>query len=75
MIRIIRVMSATINEAGKECSQAATDKKKRRRQRKKFLGRKERLKRQLETVGRVKDEASRQVTLLTKRNAALRRYK
>ena len=73
MIRIIRVMSATINEASKECFQAATDKKK-RRQRKKFLGRKERLKRQLKTVGRVKDEASRQVTLLTKRNAALRRY-
>ena len=73
MIRIIRVMSATINEASKECFQAATDKKERRRQRKKFLGRKERLKRQLETVGRVKDEASRQVTLLTKRNAALRR--
>ena len=45
-----------------------------RQEKKKFLGRKERLKRQLETVGRVKDEASRQVTLLTKRNAALRRY-
>ena len=72
MIRIIRVMLATINEASKECSQAATDKKKRRQR--KFLGRKERLKCQLETVGRVKDEASRQVTLLTKRIAALRRY-
>ena len=53
---------------------SSSNRQKKRRQRKKFLRRKERLKRQLETVGRVKDEASRQVTLLTKRNVALRRY-